>query len=66
MHLIFVIASPLAPCSDYLQSVAALLSWVHDIEFRKELGDCSLTNNVKVFLDMLEKKQYKTMAKALS
>ncbi len=61
VHLIFVIASPLSTGSDYLQSVAALLSWVHDMEFRRELAQGDFTDNVASFLEMLEKCHYHAM-----
>ena len=56
-----VIASPLSTGSDYLQSVAALLSWVHDMEFRRELAQGDFTDNVASFLEMLEKCHYHAM-----
>lgn len=58
VHLIFVIASPLAANSDYLKGVALLLTWLHDIEFRNELLSLKDTDNVKRFLEMLQTQQY--------
>jgi len=61
VHLIFVIASPLSSDSDYLQSVSSLLSWVHDMNFRAELEECKLTDNVKAFFDMLQSQSFKSI-----
>lgn len=58
VHFVFVIASPLSSSSDYLASVALLLSWLHNDSFRKEFSSCKETKHVKSFLDMLKSQKY--------
>ena len=61
VHLIFVIASPLADDMDYLKSVSALLSWVHDSNFRNELENCAFSESVKSFFSMLSSQEFKAL-----
>lgn len=58
VHLIFVIASPLSNDVDYLKSVAALLSWVHDPDFRAKLENFDDSKEDRMFLDMLKSQNY--------
>ena len=58
VHIIFVIASCPTKESSYLQSVAAILTWVHDEDFRKKLLAGEKDEDVSCFCSMLEKQEF--------
>ena len=58
VRLIFVIASSPAHESDYLKAVAAILSWVHDPEFRRMLVACMDNDTTRRFLRMLRTQDF--------
>ena len=53
VRLVFVIASSPSHESDYLKAVAALLSWVHDPDFRRMLVEKESNESVVRFFNML-------------
>ena len=53
VRLVFVIASSPSHESDYLKAVAALLSWVHDPDFRRKLVEKESNESVVRFFNML-------------
>ena len=58
VHLIFVIASPLNDNANYLKSLSALLSWVHDPEFRSKLEELHSCTEEECFFKMLKNQQF--------
>lgn len=58
VHLLFVIASPLGNDSNYLKSVASLLSWIHDPVFREKLEKLEDCVDQECFFEMLHSQHY--------
>lgn len=63
VHLIFVIASPLENDTDYLKSVASLLSWIHDPCFRDKLEKLEVCDDQENFFKMLQSQQFQIKKK---
>lgn len=63
VHLIFVIASPLENDTDYLKSVASLLSWIHDPLFRDKLEKLEVCDDQECFFKMLQSQHFQLKSK---